>query len=223
MFLNGRLSLRCNWTVGLVLVLIAPAALLIDLPLAIWARDQAYPKFLVKACNLSEFFAHGFGVCIIAWIIALFDSRGWRRGLTVLVAALSAGLTGDVIKLLIYRVRPRDFDFSGGILTTFQEWLPIGTRNIEHLSSSFPSSHAAVAAGLTFVLMFLYPKGRPVFAVLCFLACAQRVFAGAHFLSDVLFGAGIGWCIAFVVVSGVLPKSWWSDTGSEEPSQRPNQ
>lgn len=209
--MNGRLSVRCYCTVGLALLLIAPVALLVDLPLAIWARDQAYPKLLVKACNLSEFFAHGFGVFIIAWVITLLDTRGWRRGLTVLVAALSAGLTGDLLKLLIFRVRPRDFDFAGGILTTFQEWLPVGTRHIEHLSSSFPSSHAATAAGLTFVLMFFYPRGRAVFAVLFFLACAQRVFAGAHFLSDVLFGAGIGWCAAFLVVSGVIPKSWWSD------------
>lgn len=217
-FLNRPLSLRCHCTVGLSLLLIAPLAFLIDLPLAIWAKEQAYPKALVKACNLSEIFAHGFGVLIIAWVITLLDGRGWRRGLTVLIAALSAGLAGDVIKLLIFRTRPRDFDFSTGILTTFQEWLPVATRHVEHLSSSFPSSHAATAAGLAFVLMLLYPKGRPAFAVLFFLACAQRVFAGAHFLSDVLFGAGIGWSAAFFVLSTIVPISWWSSAVPQSQS-----
>ncbi|MGQ9564039.1 MAG: phosphatase PAP2 family protein [Thermogutta sp.] len=200
------------YAVGLGLLLIAPMALLIDLPLALWARHQAYPKMLVKAANLSEFFAHGFGVCVVAAIVALLDDKNWRRGLTVLSVSLSAGLVADLLKLLIYRVRPHNFDFAGGIMMTFQDWLPIVTRSVDHLSSSFPSSHAATAAGLTFVLLRLYPKAYPVFVALMILSCAQRVFCSAHFFSDVLFGAGIGWCFGCFIMSAVVPKSWWSNT-----------
>ncbi len=189
---------------------VSPAALAIDLCLAVWAREDAYPKLLVKASNLSEFFAHGFGVLCVVFLVGLLDSRGWRRGMTVLIGAFSGGLAADLMKLLIFRVRPRDFDFVGGILSTFQEWLPIASRHLTHLSSSFPSSHAATAAGLAFVLMLLYPKGKPVFTVLLILACAQRVLASAHFLSDVLFGAGLGWCVSCLVVSCIVPPAWWA-------------
>jgi len=206
--------LRRSFAIGLVLVLLSPAALWVDFALAIRAREGAYPKVLVKVSNLSEFFAHGFGVLVIGSTIALLDEKRWRRGLAVLFGALSAGLAADLIKLIIFRTRPRDFDFGSGILTTFQEWLPILTRQAEHLSSSFPSSHAATAAGLAFMLILLYPKGRPVFVVLFILACAQRLFASAHFLSDILFGAGFGWCIAYVVVSRIIPKSWWNDANN---------
>jgi len=218
--LGNNSYLKRTFAIGLVLVLLSPAALWVDFPLAMWARENAYPKLLVKLSNLSEFFAHGFGVLVIASAIALLDTKEWRRGLTVLAGAFSAGLAADLIKLVIFRTRPRDFGFTSGILTTFQEWLPVLTRHPEHLSSSFPSSHAATAAGLAFVLILLYPRGRPIFCLLLILACAQRLLASAHFLSDVLFGAGFGWCVAYLVVVKIVPQSWWreNDCQGEHPT-----
>jgi len=202
---------------------LSPAAFAVDLSLAVWAKEDAYPKLLVKASNLSEFFAHGLGVLCIVFLVGLLDTKGWRRGMTVLIGAFSAGLTADLMKLLIFRVRPRDFDFAGGILTTFQEWLPVASRQFTHLSSSFPSSHAATAAGLAFVLILLYPKAKPIFTVLLGLSCAQRIVSSAHFLSDVLFGAGLGWCVSCLVVWCLVPSSWWSDQAPASRLGRPAQ
>lgn len=194
-------------TVGLLLVLGTPFCFAIDLMVAQWAKGGVFPKWLVKSANLSEFFAHGFGVIVIAMLIALLDSHR-MRSLFAGSTAFFSGLVADLGKLIIYRARPRDFDFSGNVWTTFQEWWPVFRHKLEHLSSSFPSSHAATAAGMMFALATLYPRGTPVYGLLLALACLQRIVSSAHFPSDVAFGAGLGWCCAWLVTRFVLPVQW---------------
>jgi undecaprenyl-diphosphatase len=57
---------------------------------------------------------------------------------------------------------------------------------------SFPSGHAAVAAGFAAAMGWKYPHARPFFAILAVCAAAQRVVTSAHYPSDVAFGAAIG-------------------------------
>ncbi|MCP9880011.1 phosphatase PAP2 family protein, partial [Cyanobium sp. A1C-AMD] len=57
---------------------------------------------------------------------------------------------------------------------------------------SFPSGHAAVAAGLAVSLCWFYPRGRSVFIALAILASFQRINSLSHFLSDICIGAAIG-------------------------------
>jgi membrane-associated phospholipid phosphatase len=197
--------------IGVFLLAIAPFCFAIDLTVAECARANLFPRWLVKAANLSEFFAHGFGIIVIAILIATLDPRR-IHALYVGCTALLAGLSGDLMKLVIFRIRPRDFDFAGNVWTTFHEWLPVLSLHPAKLSGSFPSSHAATAAGLAFALTTLYPSGKTVFALLTGFACLQRVFAGAHFPSDVAFGAGLGWCAAWFFTRFVLPVRWWKST-----------
>ncbi len=194
--------------IGVFLLALAPLCLAIDLTVAECARANFFPKWLVKAANLSEFFAHGFGIIVIAILIATLDACR-KHSIYVGCASLLAGLSGDLMKLVIFRVRPREFDFAGSVWTTFHDWLPVFTLHPEKLSGSFPSSHAATAAGLAFALTTVYPNGRIIFAVLACLACLQRVLAGAHFPSDVVFGAGLGWCVAWLLSRFVFPVRWW--------------
>lgn len=203
-----------NATFGLLLLLGAPFCLAFDLTVAQWAKAGFFPKWLVKSANLSEFFAHGFGVIVVAMLIALLDSQR-RRALFVGGIALCSGLVADLAKLVIYRVRPRDFDFSGDVWATFQQWWPLFRHEFEHLSGSFPSSHAATAAGMMFALTTVYPRGTPVYALLLALACLQRIVASAHFPSDVAFGAGLGWCCAWLVTRFIPPDGWGPDEGRE--------
>src|SRR5260370_1277790 len=80
---------------------------------------------------------------------------------------------------------------------------------------SYPSGHAVFFTWLSFMLAFslaprLAPRVRPILwisaAVLIALTCLARVWAGAHWPSDVLGGVllGIGWS-AFVLW---LPERW---------------
>jgi membrane-associated phospholipid phosphatase len=103
--------------------------------------------------------------------------------------SLGAGLTATVVKLLIPRFRPRHFDFTLPIWQTFQAAFdfPERTGAVE----SFPSGHTATACGLAIGLSWLWPEARVVFWTLAVLVAAQRVVAGAHFLSDVLAAAAL--------------------------------
>ena len=72
---------------------------------------------------------------------------------------------------------------------------------------SFPSGHAAVAAGLATALAWKYPHGRWIFGALAACAAFQRVESSAHFPSDVAWGAAIGVAAAAVCLATVQPST----------------
>ncbi len=101
----------------------------------------------------------------------------------------TGGLTTDLLKLIITRVRPyaANLDLHAKALDTFS--------NIEGVSGvamrSFPSGHAAVAAGLASALCWRYPRGAALFVAIAAAAAAQRLTSSSHYLSDVAVGAAI--------------------------------
>ncbi len=122
-----------------------------------------------------------------------------RAGWLMLIGSISSGLD-NVIKLLISRQRP--------------------PADLVHILSpttgfSYPSGHAVFFTWMSFMIaVSIAPKIRPAyrpvlwtFAVLVILlTCIARVWAGAHWPSDVIGGVllGIGWS-AFVLW---LPERW---------------
>ena len=109
----------------------------------------------------------------------LIDPRGTRVSLYLMAHALGSGLAADMLKLVYVRVRPHS---AAGLMDHF-------TSAIPHLQSpfeaplaqeihSFPSGHAATAAGLAIGLTRLYPRGAPLFMLFAGLAALQRVMSG---------------------------------------------
>ena len=68
---------------------------------------------------------------------------------------------------------------------------------------SFPSAHTATAVGLAIGLSWMYPRGRWLFAVFAALVACQRMQSCAHYLSDTLFGATVGFLVATVCIEYV--------------------
>ncbi len=62
-------------------------------------------------------------------------------------------------------------------------------------NSSFPSSHAANAFALAWVLGARWRRGIPLFVALALLVAFSRMYLNRHFLSDVVVGALIGMAI----------------------------
>ena len=122
-----------------------------------------------------------------------------RAGWLMLIGSISS-LLDNIIKLVISRQRP--------------------PADLVHILSpttgySFPSGHAVFFTWMAFMIaVSLAPKIRPVFrpimwtlvVVVIVLTCIARVWAGAHWPSDVIGGVllGIGWS-AFVLW---LPERW---------------
>lgn len=201
-------------------------AFLLDLPVAEWFRRHHLPGDLARLVDFSEVFAHGLGAAAVLGVTVSLDpllrqigrhtSARWDV-VRLCMAAYAGGLVVDLIKAVVVRVRPRACDFAavGSAFDTFGSRAEsmvaggIGDGVLEKSVDlmSFPSGHAAVAAGLATALAWKYPHGRIVFLMLAACAALQRVASSAHFPSDVGFGAAIGVAAAAVCLGKAQPSA----------------
>ncbi len=191
-----------------VLICAAVAALAVDYSLAQWCVADHCPGVFRELFDVVEPFGNGLGVLVIVAVVYYLDpQRRWAVP-RLLGCSLGAGLAADAVKMLIVRIRPYSFDFSGEVLASFGGWLPLTSAG--SAGQSFPSAHTATAVGLAVGLMWLYPHGRRIFVVLAALVACQRIESGAHYLSDVLCGAAVGCIVASTWLEvGLLPG--WMD------------
>lgn len=211
--------------IAAVLACAGGVALGIDVDVARWCKEGHVPRELMRFLNFSEVFGHGLGVATILVAAAVLDaglglSRGARDrdgatgpfGLPVsrdflrmVATAFAGGIMANVVKAtLVDRVRPRaaDLTAAASAFSTFGDSLAAALASHSDLNS-FPSGHAATAAGLAAALSWRYPRGRWLFVFLAVAAAAQRVASSAHYPSDVFFGASLGLaCAAAVLGSG---------------------
>jgi membrane-associated phospholipid phosphatase len=169
------------------------------------AEDGLLKGDLAKSINLTELFGHGTGILLVALLIFFLDRSQSIRFLAPTIIAASAGA---LLKLFFLRVRPSQLpanlldDTDRRI--TFQIPWPSSVSDEHGLIHdgvhSFPSGHATTAFAMATALSVIYPKGRFLFFAIAILACAQRLFAGAHYLSDVIAGAILGYVLATITI-----------------------
>jgi undecaprenyl-diphosphatase len=101
-----------------------------------------------------------------------------------------------------------------GLKWTVNRPRPDGER--KRSNSSFPSSHAANAAALAYVLGRRWRRLAPAWCIAAGIVSFSRIYLDRHFLSDVLVGLAIGgagaWLMARLAAarsarSGALPAS----------------
>jgi membrane-associated phospholipid phosphatase len=198
--------------VPLTFILAGFVALAVDCPIGRWCVEKNCPASLENLFSTMEPFGNGLGVAIIGITIFCLDPRRRWALPRILGCAYSAGLAANGLKLLVSRTRPHSFDFHGGVLKTFGDWFPMVSAG--SIGQSFPSGHTTTAVALAAALVWLYPRGWCLFPALALLVGCQRIQSGAHFLSDVLWGAALGSLIALAFLKiGQLPQ--WID-GLEE-------
>lgn len=184
----------------------AAAALAIDVPVAgyVLRNHESGPlETAVDLLSQVEPFAHAAGVVVLLIGVRILDPARRRRLLRVAVCAFGSGLLADVVKMIVMRRRPKAALDVTGVWETFEGWLPLLgdiSSATERAIQSFPSGHAATAAGLAVALSWLYPHGRWLFVSLAVLSSLQRVVAAAHFPSDVLAGAALGCLVAGLIL-----------------------
>jgi membrane-associated phospholipid phosphatase len=193
---------------ALVLAISVPLAVLGD---ALWVRaDPAYPPWqglddwwnrLVGGpdeglmWNLAELLNRagaepglvGFGLVVLA----LLAVRRWRSAILVCAALAATAMTVDLVKHVAERPRPDDI-------------------MVETASMAFPSGHAARMAAFVVVIAAVAIPARylkawwPIGVLLTFAMMLARNWQHAHWLTDTIAGAALGW--------GVAALAWWAMT-----------
>ncbi|RLS58410.1 MAG: phosphatase PAP2 family protein [Planctomycetota bacterium] len=180
-----------------MLAIMGGAAFVIDVPVARWFKTGGMPGDVAKIFYLAEVMAHGVGVLGVIVTILVLDTSTRKNALRIVCVVFAGGLASNLIKLMVLRVRPRAIDFSqtDSIWQTF-----VNTHNLHGSDiASFPSGHAATAAGIAAFLVSQYPRGRVWFLILCTIASLQRLVSSAHYPSDILLGSSLGFLFAAVV------------------------
>jgi len=212
-----RLSSWKTWTLVPALCLAAAALMLVvDLPVARYCRHGDYPEFIGDALNNAEPFGHAAGVALIVITVLALDPRAHWVAPALTVSALSGGIAANIGKLLLSRTRPRNFDLLHGTLwETFGEWLPLLSHGAR--AQSFPSAHTATAVGLAVMLCAAYPRGRWWFVTLSVLVGLHRIQTSAHYPSDVMVGAALGWWAGHLCLAGLI----WAHRQHVDSEERP--
>jgi membrane-associated phospholipid phosphatase len=197
-----RLTLPRRTALIVVYWIVAGACLLPwDVCLARQMIADLMPEELRGLLHRAEVFGHAYGVLGMLITIYLLDPGRRRKLIHVAMCYLTAGLVADSIKLQVWRMRPRPYVELGREAGTFLGTIWTGPRVdwttlFDHTRHSFPSAHTAGAVALAYSLGRIYPQGQTWFYVLAALCGLNRVDGGAHFASDVCWGAALGYLIA---------------------------
>lgn len=190
---------RRLWILILVAVWIGAfgAALGADRAVAQWVHGaHLYNKrdLAIRLLKLPGTFWFALG---IAALIAIFHSRSWRAAAPLLFSGPLVGFAYILMKWSAGRHRP-DKIIAPFDLHPFAR----GIVGLIHAESglSFPSGHAAMAFATAVCLAAAWPRAAGLFFAVAAAVGAERVLENAHYLSDVVAGAGVGVLCGLVAV-----------------------
>lgn len=180
---------------------------------AVWFREEKLGGDIVRELEALQQYGQGAVTILIVWSIWLVQPRLRRRLLDWLLAIVLASVIGQSLKMLIGRPRPKfgDSEHFLGPFGVYPVSEDVGIRHAWEIGSgissdlwSMPSSHTLFAAVMSVMLWVWYPRLRPIAVVMAVLVGAARVLFGAHYLTDVLVGGGLGLLIALPAARGHL-------------------
>ncbi len=210
------------WLVAGVGVVAFAVAHLVD-PVAWqhWRDPQIYERDWGRLLRVTGFLPTWLVVAVALWATDR-PARGWGwRGGAMAAGPALGGLTAEVAKLLIRRLRP-DPDVFGYAFRAFADH-PWSNRGM-----GVPSSHAMVAFSAAVVLSRLFPRARALWYLLAAGCAATRVLALGHFVSDVVAAAVLSWLVTAPLADRMLAR--WREAaavpdairaGGTTPTHRP--
>jgi undecaprenyl-diphosphatase len=130
------------------------------------------------------------------WLTDRARGRGVQRAAILAGAVTVAGVSDEVLKLVVRRDRPGVLDGA----YAFRSW---PDRPFDSSGFGMPSSHAIIAFAAAAALTEFFPAAAIVWYGLAVGCAVTRVLSGAHFVSDVVVGALLGIMIATWVAQRV--------------------
>lgn len=152
-------------------------------------------------------------VLAVAVLVAAFHRQSWRAAFPLVLSGPLVGAIYSLLKWTVGRQRPK-ITMAPFAFHPFHN----GVMGLIHAESglSFPSGHAAMAFAAATCLAAVLPRWRVPFFAIAAAVAAERVLEDAHYLSDVVAGAGIG------VLCGLLAlylSSRWLPTRAKAPNK----
>jgi membrane-associated phospholipid phosphatase len=138
---------------------------------------------------------YGQSVCtpVAALLVWRLDpSKPVQKAILIVATVLLASLSCTIVKRLLGRVRPGRPD-AGKFLGP--SWKHANYRE------AFPSSHSACAVALSAMLAAFYPQAAGVFWTLAIICAVLRYLLDAHWPSDVVGGAAVGYGLAWAALA----------------------
>src|SRR5688500_410984 len=140
----------------------------------------------------------------IALALMAWHRDSWRPAGLLALSGLLGGLLYTFVKWTAGRQRPlvlidklRVNAFANGLMGLLDE-----------PSMGFPSGHTTLAFATAATLGITLPKWRVLFYALASVVAAERVAENAHYVTDVIAGAGLGTLSAYLtfwVMSRIVP------------------
>jgi membrane-associated phospholipid phosphatase len=174
-----------------------------------WPDAWRQPFFFITDYGLSDWILIPSLIALVITLIASKLLRHLSRLVAVELAMLSgfifvgvgaSGLISNLLKRLIGRSRPDEFESVGGF--AFQHIL--NDWNFQ----SFPSGHTTTAIAFAFVIGFLWPRFFPILLAIGIVVGISRVPVGMHYPTDVFAGMIVGMLGAYLVRNIFARKRW---------------
>ena len=172
------------WVAAVTAALTAISIVTIDQPLARWIAGYEPLAIWDRILTLLEW---GLGLPLIPWtsgialvvvMVVTVATPKWRHRAPVWMFLAASHILGRIamvqLKDLTGRLRPLEWLKQGGDET-------FGWVN----GISFPSGHVVLFASVIFPLICVWPRARPLLAIVGF-AMIARLLADAHYVSDVI-------------------------------------
>ena len=211
----ARLPLAVRATVALTITLafLALPALADQWAYAHWFQAKIYDHDWAMALRAAGTFYVWLPVALAIWLVQRERNAAVAKKNTFLLlgAPALAGILCEVLKIVIRRLRP-NVDHGAW---AFRDW------NVHDWWSSAglatPSSHTMVAFAAATMMARMYPRARWVFYVIAWGCGVTRFLSHNHYLSDVTFGALLGWAVGWGVWMQWGPKTEATAAGSRKP------
>jgi len=193
--LAGQSAAMLLWA-GIIAILCGIAALTIDRRAAHFIYDHVSGDLHRRLDSITHYAkaGHWLAAAILALIVAAtlrhFSVLAYQVTLLVnyslaFIASLTMGSAVlHVIKLALGRRRPRD-DMEMGLYG----FMPLAFNSDYN---SFPSGHALTICCVAVIFTCVWPAWAPAWFAIAAVLAVTRALLTAHFLSDVMIGAGIG-------------------------------
>jgi len=210
---------RASWLWSALFFIIWCLALLIafnlDERIARWVQHESplgnVGNLARRLLRLPGYFPFTLVICIA---LGLLHPRRWVGALSLFACGAAGGLAYSVLKWIIGRHRPKleiapfsFHPFAGGIFGLFHA----------EKGLSFPSGDATLAFATAACLSLLIPRASSLFYLAALIVAAERVLENAHYLSDVIAGAGIG-----ILIGHFLTRWFLAQFPSRQPKPEPD-